>query len=181
MNQPTLGDLQESVQDKLAFKSLDDYFTITLAFLDLIARIPPTRIISPSSPNYIFYQYSEDYQHRITRPLNGDLFIESARTFKRSFERFVLFLADLRQYQAKILAQGKVRQYVESKEINKIIYTLQQAIGSIADSFDNQNQSRKRAGQLFENLVKLPIQQVGLVCEPRTVVLPIPGYPDKGE
>ncbi|MBX3057370.1 MAG: hypothetical protein KF770_12955, partial [Anaerolineae bacterium] len=53
----------------------------------------------------------------------------------------------------------------------------QQSIGSIGDSFGNPNQSRKRIGQLFETLIKLIIQEVGLECEPRTIKIPIPGYP----
>lgn len=32
-------------------------------------------------------------------------------------------------------------------------------------------------GQLFETLVKLIIQEVGVECEPRTISIPIPGYP----
>ena len=31
-------------------------------------------------------------------------------------------------------------------------------------------------GELFETLVKLIIQEVGLECEPRTINIPIPGY-----
>ena len=54
---------------------------------------------------------------------------------------------------------------------------MQQAIGSVGDSFDNPNQSRKRVGQLFETLVKLIIQEVGLECEPRTINIPISGFP----
>ncbi len=61
--------------------------------------------------------------------------------------------------------------------VNKVVYTVQQAAGSISDSFQNPNQSRKKAGQLFEIFVRLIIQELGLVCEPRTVNIPIPGYP----
>lgn len=57
------------------------------------------------------------------------------------------------------------------------MYTIQQSIGCVGDAFENPNQSRKRIGQLFETLIKLLIQEVGLVCEPRTVNIPIPGYP----
>jgi hypothetical protein len=125
----------------------------------------------------MFYQYSADYGHKITRPLNSTLFIESASDFRDAFERFVLFMADLRRLQRAAAEQEGRRQYVASGEINRVVYTIQQAIGSISDSFDNPNQSRKRVGQLFERLVKLMIQEVGLVCEPRTVHVPIPGFP----
>jgi hypothetical protein len=177
MKEVTLADLQESVQDKTAFGTLEDYLTIGHAFLAFVTKTYPTRIISPSHPNYIFYQYDESYGHKITRPLNTELFIESVSDFKDAFERFITFLADLRRYQETTAARGGNRRYVESKEINKVVYTVQQAIGSIGDSFDNPNQSRKRVGQLFETLVKLIIQEVGLKCEPRTINIPIPGYP----
>lgn len=108
--------------------------------------------------------------------MNIDLFIESAKELKVAFERFVAFLADLRRYQESVINRTGVKKYVESKEVNRVVYTLQQTIGSIGDSFDNPNQSRKRIGQLFENLVKLIIQEVGLECEPRTITIPVPGH-----
>lgn len=176
MTKVSLVDLQTSVQDGTAFSSIADYCTICEAFLKFIQRAQPTRIVSPTHQNYIFYQYDKSYSHKITRPLNIDLFIESANELKAAFERFVAFLADLRRREESVIDRTGVRKYVESKEINRVVYTLQQAIGSIGDSFDNPNQSRKRIGQLFENLVKLIIQEVGLECEPRTITIPIPGY-----
>jgi len=172
-----LADLQKSVQDKSAFGRLDDYLAISRAFLAFVQKTRPTRIVSPSHSNYIFYQYTKDYGHKITRPLNVDLFIESASDLQSAFERFVAFLADLKRYQDATTDHRGSRQYVELKEINKVVYTVQQAIGSIGDSFDNPNQSRKRVGQLFETLIKLIIQQVGLECEPRTINIPIPNHP----
>lgn len=172
-----LEDLQASVQDRSAFGTLSDYFILCEAFLRLVQSTQPTRIVSPSHHNYIFYQYDQTYGHRITRPLNVDLFIESAGDLNMAFERFIAFLADLRQYEESTADRKGSRSYIQSKEINKVVYTIQQSIGSVGDSFDNPNQSRKRVGQLFETLVKLIIQEVGLECEPRTISIPIPGYP----
>lgn len=177
MKKVALADLQESVQDKSAFGTLDDYLTICRTFLDVVKKTRPTRIVSTSHSNYIFYQYGKDYAHKITRPLNVDLFIESVSDFKEIFERFVDFLADLKQHQEAAVDLKGRKKYVESKEINKVVYTVQQAVGSIGDSFDNPNQSRKRVGQLFERLVKLIIHRVGLECESRTINIPIPNYP----
>ncbi len=177
MKAATLGDLQASVQDRLAFGTLDDYFRITSAFLGFLKRTRPTRIVSPSHPNYVFYQYGEDHSHKITRPLNAHLLIESATGFKSAYERFTAFLSDLKRY-GQVVSERKSRQaYLASQEINRIIYTVQQAIGCIGDSFDNPNQSHKRVGQLFETLVRLTIQEVGLTCEPRTINIPIPDNP----
>lgn len=177
MKTVTLADLQESVQDKTAFTTLGDYLKIGSTYLTFAARTHPTRIVSPSHPNYIFYQYGKEYGHKITRPLNSNLFIESPAALREMFERFMLFLVDLRKHQNGIASQESKRSYIDSQEINQIVYTVQQTIGSIADSFDNPNQSRKRAGQLFETLVKLIIQEVGVECEPRTINIPIPDYP----
>lgn len=95
MTEATLADLQASVKDRSAFGTLPDYFTLCEAFLRLVQSTQPTRIVSPSHHNYIFYQYDEAYGHRITRPLNVDLFIESASDFTVAFERFIAYQLDL--------------------------------------------------------------------------------------
>jgi hypothetical protein len=174
----TLAHSQEAVQNKSTF-TLNDYLTIGSGFLIFVQETQPTRIVSPSRQNqhYIFYQYDQDHHYKITRPLNTRLFIESPQDFKMAFERFVSFLADLKQYQDATIDRESDKQYIESKEINRVVYTMQQSIGCIGDSFDNANQARKRIGQLFETLIKLIIQEVGLICEPRTVNIPIPGNP----
>jgi len=177
MTEVTLGDLQESVQDKKAFRTLADYSTICNEFLAFMEKTRPTRIVSPSQSNYIFYQYGKDYGNKITRPLNVDLFIESVKGFNSALEKFIALLADLKQHQEAAVEKKDWKEYVESKEINKVVYTVQQSMGCIGDSFDNPNQSRKRVGQLFETLVKLIIQEVGIECEPRTINIPIPGFP----
>lgn len=178
MSNMTLADLQKLVRDSSALSTLSDYLAICLDFLTFVNETQPTRIISPSHPHYIFYQYDAVYGHKITRPLNTHLFVESPDKFKDIFERFIIFLSDLKRYQETAIQQEKNERYETSKEVNAVVYTIQQAIGSISDSFESPNQSRKRAGQLFERLIKLLIQEIGLTCEPRTIKIPIPHYPD---
>jgi len=177
MTEPTLGDLQESVRDRSAFKDLDDYQVVVCAFLDLVARERPTRIVSPTHANYVFFQYAQSYGHKITRPINSDLYIELATDFEPAFGRFRDFLGDLRKHHTAASDLAGNRKFLESRGIARIVYTLQQSIGCIGDSFDDANQSRKRVGQLFEALVKLVLQEVGVECEPRTINIPIPGNP----
>lgn len=173
----TLHDLQASVQDKSAFVQLGDYLKMAQTFLSFLQASNPTRIVSPSHNNYIFYQYNKNDGYKITRPLNSDLFIESPEEMKNKFERFISFLSDLKKKQDKITDNETYKGYIDSREIDKVIYTLQQSIGCVGDSFDNSNQSRKRIGMLFEVLVKLIIKELGMECEPRTVNLPIPNQP----
>lgn len=178
MSDPTLFDLQDSVNDKSAFDNLSDYYKIAEAFLSHVNTTKPTRIISPNNHRYFFYQYGAQHGHRITRPLNADLFFESVIDFQRALERFSSFLDDLRKHQENLIARPPVQKYLQENEINRIIYTIQQCIGSIGDSFTNPNQSRKRIGQLFEGFIKLIVIEIGFNCESRRINVPIPNAPD---
>lgn len=177
MSNPTLADLRVSILDTNAFTTLNDYIKVCCAFLSYLEQTLPTRIMSPNIQHYIFFQYGSNDAHKITRPLNSNLFFESLPNFQKACDSFVNFLGDLKRYQQNINNQVGVAAYINSNEINKVIYTIQQAIGSISDSFDNPNQARKRVGQLFENLIRLIIEEIGLVCEPRQIKIPIPDFP----
>jgi len=176
MKRISLSTLQSSVQDSSAFQQLSDYHKLTKCFLSFLAASKPTRIVSPSQNNYIFFQYGSTFSHRITRPLNTNLYVESDTEFSAMFSQFLSLLQDIKRSQQAVLKSKGCQQLINANVIGKIVYTVQQSIGSIGDSFDNPNQSRKRIGQLFENLVKLIIQELGLHCEPRTINIPIPGY-----
>lgn len=176
MKNVSLLDLQSSVIDPNAFEKLEDYFLICQTLLELFESIRPTKIISPTDYKYMFYQYNEEYGYKVTRPINADLFIEAPRDFRAAFERFTSFLEDVRMYQDSSGQQQGLNQYCLTNEVNKVVYTIQQSIGCIGDSFENQNQSRKRIGQLFEIFIRIIIQQLGLDCESRSINIPIPGF-----
>lgn len=176
MTNVSLLDLQSSVIDPSAFEKLEDYFLVCQTLLELFESTKPTRIISPTDYKYLFYQYSEEYGHKITRPINADLFIEAPQDFRAAFERFESFLEDVRMYQDSSGQQQGLNQYCLTNEVNKVVYTIQQSIGCIGDSFESPNQSRKRIGQLFELFVRTIIQKLGLDCESRNINIPIPGF-----
>lgn len=181
MRKATLGDLQESLADKSGFTRLAGYAKFSSAFLALLEVERPTRIVSPSPANehYVFYQYGKASRNKITRPLNTRLFFESSDELLAAFDRFIEFLGDLRKLK-QTAAAGKARkQYLAANEINRVVYTLQQSVGCVGDLFENENQSRKRIGQLFEVLVKLIIKEIGVTCEPRVINIPIPGFPGR--
>ena len=147
MTEITLADLQASVRDTSAFNRLEDYYQLCKAFLELMQKMQPTRIISPTHNNYVFYQYDKT---KITRPLNTSLFIESETEFDGAFQRFMSFIDDLKQHQGTILGLESARRYVETSEINRVVYTVQQSIGSIGDSFENPNQLGDKPSQQFD-------------------------------
>ncbi len=177
MSSNNLTELQVEVQSKLAFTTLAEYIHTCKNFLQLLQEMQPTRIISPTNHNYIFYQYNQEFEHKITRPLNTDLFIEDPSILQSTLDNFLGFLADLKQYQNNVNDMPEWQSFIKTRGINRAIYTLQQSIGCIGDSFQNPNQSRKRIGQLFENLIRLIILQIGLECQSRTITIPIPDYP----
>ncbi len=177
MKKVALGDLQESLRDKAGFRQLADYEKFCSAYLSLLEKEEPTRIVSPSHAHYIFYQYGKAHGHEITRPLNTRLFFESKAELAAAFERLVTFLGDLKRHKQAVADSKARKHYLDSNEINRVVYTLQQSAGCIGDSFENPNQSRKRIGQVFESLVKLIIKEVGVTCEPRVINIPIPGHP----
>jgi hypothetical protein len=157
-----LQGLQQKVIASGGLDSLEEYFDVCREFLRFLNDLQPTRIISPTEHQYVFFQFGEDYGHKITRPLNTNLYIERSRSFQTDFERFVDLLNELRKKEKKAITINKHQRFLEKNGINRIIYTIQQSIGSIGDSFDNANQSRKRVGMLFEQLVKHILQALGL-------------------
>lgn len=177
MNPPQLAELQSIIQGKQGVATLEDYFAVATNFLSLIEQLQLTRIVSPTSHHYIFYQYGAENGFAITRPLNSNLFLEVPAEFRTAVLRFIKFLGDVKQLQGDITELEGTQAYLDGLEIHKVIYTTQQALGCIADSLAETNQARKRVGQLFESFITLILQAVGVECESRTIKLPIPDYP----
>lgn len=173
-----IQDLQRVVRDRAGFGNLQDYYDFAGAFLKFVAEDITTRIVSPSTPNYIFYQYDASQNSRITRPLNTDLFIEDPDIFKRKVGAFHDILSVVRSTTGDRQVALRKRS-LDLLDADRVVYTVQQSIGSVGDSFADANQSRKRIGMLFEQLVKLAIAEVGVSCESRTINIPIPGHADQ--
>jgi hypothetical protein len=171
----TLRTLQKKVCDREAFKRIEEYEDVACRFLRFISKSQPTRIVSPSSHNFVFYQYGKTFGHHITRPLNTDLFIEDEQRFKRVLRVFHDILCAVKKAGAN--SEKVLKAYgFDPLDIDRIVYTIQQAVGSIGDSLPDPNQSRKRVGQIFEGLVRLIIQELGIRCDSRKINVPIPGH-----
>lgn len=173
-----LRDLQAKVISGDEFDSIDKFYDVCRSFLRFLNELHPTRIISPTDHRYVFFQFGEEYGHKITRPLNTNLFIEKDRLFQTEWKTFLDLLSDLRVGKGKAPGKKKLRMFLERNGVNRVVYTIQQSIGSIGDSFENPNQSRKRVGMLFEKLVKYVIQEIGFECESRKIAIPIPNLPE---
>jgi len=166
----TLIPLRKGLTDLDGFTDLDHYRRFASAFLEYVETEQPTLIHAPNDLRYRFFQFGEEYKRAITRPLNFDLWIEKPKDFREAFDRMLDALGS-----SAIDGPDAVSTYRESGEMRRVLYTAQQAIGCVADSLDNSNRARKRVGQVFERLMLLLVKSTGLTCEPRTVVLPVPG------
>jgi hypothetical protein len=174
----TVKQLQSLLLGGTAFSDLQSYGDFTQSFLELAKDRIRTRIVSPTTPNYIFYQYDSAHANRITRPVNIDLFVEEPAQFQSRLKNFHDILEILRAAQTD-KAAAVARRKLDVGELDRIVYTTQQAVGCIGDSLPNANQSRKRIGMIFEKLIQLIIREVGVSCEPRTVNIPLPGHPGR--
>ena len=110
--------------------------------------------------------------------MNSNLFYENPDDFEENYARFIDFLGELRTHEERTAGRRKWARFLRENSLNRVIYTIQQSIGCIGDSFENPNQSRKRVGDLFENLIRLIIQSIGMDCEKRTIRIPVPDHAD---
>lgn len=143
-----LGLLEEN-----KFDSLNKFSEFAKNYLDFIADGGlQADIISKNETKYHFFQYREEGHLVITRPINMDLFLK-ADEFERSNSDFVYALRNIRDIKGEAILR---------KNINKYIYTCQQSIGAALDAFNNSNKARKRNGNLFEQLIRIVIAEVGV-------------------
>jgi hypothetical protein len=156
--------LAEIVEVKSNFVNLNNYLDFTEKYLNYIARNLQAIIVSQNENHYKFYQYNKDGNFQITRPINSNLmydingFISAKNTF------------------LKILKYPK--DYAKSNKrniINNAIYTIQSSIGATLDSLSagKSNTARKINGDLFERLIRLIINEIGITCESGVIHIPI--------
>lgn len=160
-----LHDLIAIAKDKSKFVTLEDYYDFCNAYLEFIVDGIQAEIVAKAETNYRFFQYREDGGYSVTRPLNKNLLL-SIDNFDDSKESFQYSL----QY---------IRDIVDDKDarnnINKFIYTCQQAIGATLDGLPagESNFARKINGDLFERYIRLIIDSIGIHVEEGTECVPV--------
>ena len=139
--------------DENKFDSLKKFSEFAKYYLDFIANGGlQADIISKNETKYHFFQYREEGHLVITRPINMELFLK-ADEFEKSHDDFIYALRNIREIKNESILR---------KNINRYIYTCQQSIGAALDAFNNSNKARKRNGNLFEQLIRSVIFEVGV-------------------
>jgi hypothetical protein len=158
--------LLTKVQDGNCFPELDSYIKFCGEYLDYAHDNLQAVIVFQNENNYCFYQYGKGEKFRITRPINSTLMC-SAESFSEAAGEFVHILKHARTLGADDTAARQI--------LNNVTYTIQQSIGATLDGLPvgKSNTARKLNGALFEKLVRLIIQAMGINCRSGVVKLPI--------
>jgi hypothetical protein len=162
----SLDDLVKYATQKERFVTIEHYIDFCTRYLEYIDTGLQARIVSQNESHYQFFQYQQEGNFKITRPLNSLLFY-SIEDFDRAGQQFSSTLEQLRDRQMPSS---------DSREnLIRTIYTLQQSIGATLDGLPDgkSNQARKVNGDLFERLIRLLIVSVNVECVSGTMQVPV--------
>ena len=162
----TIQQLTRHITEKKNFNSLQEYKDFAMAFLDFVDQGLQAKIVCQNEINYQFFQYKEDCNYNISRPINSDLFatIEDFGGLLKSFDKAISEIAK-KKTPAKQLRSV----------FNSVVYTLQQSIGVALDALPagSANQAKKINGDLFERLIRLLMQEVNVDCTSGDLRVPV--------
>ncbi|MDK4265842.1 hypothetical protein [Corynebacterium accolens] len=162
-----IEEIREAATDKDRFESIDDYFDFARRFLEFRDKVGfQAELVSRNTPQYLFFQYKQDADFQITRPVNTELFY----TLDDFEEAIATFRDVLNGVQDDAEATSEQRSVV-----NRIIYSSQQSIGMALDSLPAgaSNRARKINGDLFERFIGLLINQCGVESRSGVVRIPV--------
>lgn len=153
----TFDSLLNEVTDKNTFGSIRGYVEFAAQFLEFTEGNLQARIVSRNEPHYQFLQYGEYASYQITRPINSIL-MYNFRDFQAQSSVFTDALGEIQE--------GNTPNQDRRETINRYVYTLQQSIGAVLDGLPagRSNQARKLNGDLFEQLIRLIINRIGVRC-----------------
>lgn len=152
--------------DKNNFKNLQGYIDFAQQYLDFVAEHLQAVIISQNENHYNFYQYDKQGNYQITRPINSTLMYKT-ETFSVASTKFIEMLRNLKDVKPTL--------EIERQILNNTTYTMQQSIGGALDAIEGgkSNFARKINGDLFENLIRLVINETGIEAKAGLIKVPV--------
>jgi len=163
-----LNELVSTAIVKDNFLTIQKYIDFTLNYLEFIAdtnNIQAT-IISQNENHYQFIQYKKDGSFNVTRPLNSKLMLE-LEDFDNSTKSFLELIANIKKSKHNTPELRKL--------LNNFVYTIQQSIGSVLDALpaNRSNTARKINGDLFERLIRILLNEIGICCTSGVIYIPV--------
>lgn len=161
----TLRQLIIWAKDKTRFTSVCDYANFCEEYLGFIYNGLQAVIVSQNENHYRFFQYKDDGNFNISRPINSILMI-GAEDFDETKRNFCYALQHIREIRERDEIRG---------QLNKFVYTCQQAIGATLDALPSgeSNTARKINGDLFERYIRFIISEVGISVREGTISVPV--------
>lgn len=155
----------EWAKDKNRFQTIEDYSEFCEEYLSFIFDGLQAVIVSQNENHYRFFQYRAEGNYNVSRPINSELMI-SANDFEEAKTNFYYTLRHIREIQGN----AEFRQ-----NINRFVYTCQQAIGASLDALASgeSNKARKINGDLFERYIRLILKRIGLDVHDGVVSVPV--------
>ena len=162
----TLAELVHLASNKDTFITLADYLDFGLHYLEFIKTNLQAVIVSRNEHQYQFFQYKEDGTFNVTRPINATLLLD-LETFSANRAAFSLLLSNIRDENLDTTTNRNL--------LNQVTYTAQQCIGATLDALpaNKSNTARKLNGDLFERLIRLIIQEVGVAVTQGIINVPV--------
>jgi hypothetical protein len=161
-----LNQLVNKAKDKSNFVDLSTYISFCDEYLNYISHNLQATIISQNENHYQFYQYNQEGNFQITRPINSNLMF-NADNFAEAAEEFLKVLRNIKN----IDKQDRSVRHI----LNNTTYTIQQSVGSALDALPagQSNTARKLNGDLFEHFVRLIIREIGIECKTGIIQVPV--------
>lgn len=153
--------------DKSNFTDIQGYIDFCQAYLDFVGEKGNLQavIVSRNEKHYRFWQYDEQGDYQITRPINSELMYGAAE-FEAVRKTFLTTLESLKETKPDPAVRAS---------LNNTIYTIQQSIGAALDALPagDSNKARKINGTLFENLIKFLLKQTGVDVKSGDILVPV--------
>lgn len=158
--------ISEKAIDKSNFSNLKSFILFAKEFLKYVNNDLQAVIVSQNENHYQFYQYNEEGNFRITRPINSNL-MYNAKTYNKASREFLKIVKNIKSVDKN---DSNIREI-----INNFTYTTQQSIGAALDALPagKANTARKLNGDLFEHFIRLIIQSTGIKCTSGVIKLPV--------
>lgn len=162
----TIKKILTNALDKNTFRNLQGYIDFAQQYLDFISEHLQAVIISQNENHYNFYQYDKKGNFQITRPINSNLMYKTD-TFSLASTKFIEMLGNMKEVKPIL--------EIERQILNNATYTIQQSIGAALDAIEGgkSNFARKLNGDLFENLIRLIINETGIKAKAGIVQVPV--------
>jgi hypothetical protein len=162
----SIRNLLHRATNKNNFNDLESYIDFAQRYLEFVENGLQAVIVSQNEQNYRFFQYRQDGNFNITRPINSHL-MYSAENSSVIGENFFYILLSAK-YTAETDDQNRA-------VIRNSIYTIQQAIGATLDALPSgeSNTARKINGDLFERFIRLLMLKLGIDCKSGVINVPV--------